>query len=119
MIKVTEYEATVDTTHAFFEWLFDGRKKGGIYHNISRVRLSSETHQIIKGILTDIPSKMSVYDQSVGCPDCADGCGIYLQVSDKHWLIDPKEYDDGELSEFIKLVWSYDSIVRQEIFNVR
>jgi hypothetical protein len=118
MTKVTEDNSTVDTTHTFFNWLFEGKQNGELYSNNSKVKLSNETHQIIKGILKVIPSKMNEYEERLGCPDCADGCGIYLQAGEKHWLIDPKEYEDKELSYFVDIALSYDSIVRQEIFKV-
>lgn len=117
MTRVTADRSTVDTTYSFFYWLFEGKKNGGNYESLSNVGLSHKTHQLIKGILKEVPSNMNKYEERIGCPDCADDCGIYLRVENRQWLIEPKEYTDPELSRFVHIAWSYDSIVRREVFR--
>ena len=55
--------------------------------------LADSTYQIVNNLLDEIPRKLFKESKSIiGCPDCSDGGGIYIEVSRagevRYWLID-------------------------------
>jgi hypothetical protein len=62
--------------------------------------------QIVNKLVQQIPKTLSVTDkteQTFGCPDCTDGCGIYFELGQgrktKKFYID---YQTGELEKEVK-----------------
>lgn len=43
--------------------------------------LSADKYELVKNIFNDIPSDLLVNESAtLGCPDCADGGGVYLEI---------------------------------------
>src|SRR5262249_41600346 len=60
---------------------------------------------IAKQIMDHVPSTLlTTTEKKFGCPDCTDGCGIYLQLADGNsFLIDYNTYElTGDIKEFVE-----------------
>lgn len=62
----------------------------------------------VKDILTQIPEALiNSEDKVLGCPDCSDGGGIYIETKIdgqvRYWLIDKQRVPAG-LEDFVTLV---------------
>jgi len=68
---------------------------------------SNEKYQIVKDLADEIPAQL--YDETetyIGCPDCADGGGLYIEVSSsagkRFWYIDNNDrYTPEYLHDFV------------------
>lgn len=64
---------------------------------------SDERYQLVKELVNEVPDELfSVTDKFIGCPDCADGGGIYIGIKssegDRFWLIDN---DKSQVPEYL------------------
>jgi hypothetical protein len=63
--------------------------------------------QQVKDLRNSIPEALLTSAPVIGCPDCTDGGGIYIEIKadgvTKHWSIDKQRTPD-DLSEFVALV---------------
>jgi hypothetical protein len=67
----------------------------------------TEQLQQVKDLSNSIPEALLDYGPVIGCPDCTDGGGIYIEIKTdgvtKHWSID-KQRTPGDLIEFVAQV---------------
>ena len=61
--------------------------------NFDFVQLDDEQFELVKGLADAFPNELLSTNETVfGCPDCADGGGLFIQYSDngkvKSWRID-------------------------------
>jgi len=74
------------------------------------IALENETFEQVKDLVTSFPNRLLNEDKSVlGCPDCADGGGLFIQYSDngdvQSWRIDlTKDNIPEYLHDFVDAV---------------
>ena len=104
---ITEDELFEDTNDRYF---YDG-------YDISQATFVKREHAdflVMKKLRDDFPQQLLAETETFfGCPDCADGGGIYLQVetSDgiRHWQI------DNDLSKIPQYLRGYVTEIREQI----
>ncbi len=62
------------------------------------VALSNEKFEAVTGLFTSVPEALlAVQDTVLGCPDCTDGGGVYIEYKNgsdqRYWLIDQFQQD--------------------------
>ncbi len=73
--------------------------------------LTQTEYDLVSDIETKIPEVLlNNTKTTIGCPDCADGGGIYVEYCKngikQHWYIDTQKfYVPEELHPFIDLIW--------------
>lgn len=103
-------ERCVETFKLTDKNLFEDTIDDYLGENLDFVELSSEKFELVKDIETFFPSQLlNNNDTVIGCPDCADGGGLFIQYSEngntRSWRIDQmKNNVPGYLHEFIDKV---------------
>ena len=83
------------------------------------VQLSQEKFEAVKSIYNATPSSLlSIEEGYIGCPDCADGGGIYFEYKKgdihKHWLIDLVDQDlPEEIKHLVNQVYDATTTLKQ------
>ena len=96
--KLTEQHLYEDTLDDYFA------------ENQMFVRMSDDKFEQVKDLMDDFPNELLNDNESVfGCPDCADGGGLYIEYSKngvvKSWRIDKRKADVPEyLHDFMDQV---------------
>ena|GEM_PF-6519977 len=77
--------------------------------NMTKRLVSQMEANKIKNLISRLPSNMSAYPKTIGCPDCRDQCGILLQTSidgkTRTFFIDPDvNKQPKELQDFVSRV---------------
>jgi hypothetical protein len=72
-------------------------------------KLSDEQYELVKDVISTIPNELYQVEENVlGCPDCADGGGIYLETllngQKKYWYIDNTLNEPAYLHNLIQHV---------------
>lgn len=118
MVKLSKTTANADTTRAFFNWFFNQQPKVYQYFaNNSGIQISDSTQEFMNQLFDELPGNINDYEQTIGCPDCADGCGIFLALGDRHWLIDTGGHEDPQLQQFVDLAIESMNKVYEEVFE--
>jgi hypothetical protein len=74
--------------------LYEDKNRNPPFENpdFSFIKLDDDKFQVAKILAENFPSNLYSEDTIVGCPDCADGGGIYIEVKTQtgkqHWFID-------------------------------
>jgi len=82
----------------------------GTLHEGDYEALSDEKYQLVKDLAAKVPQELlSESAITLGCPDCADGGGTYIEINSadakRFWYIDNNNRETPEyLHEFIKEV---------------
>jgi hypothetical protein len=88
----------------------------GVVHNqatgitySSLTELPAEQYEIVKDLPGSIPAQLlDVEETTLGCPDCADGGGLYVETivddTKRYWYIDNTLNEPAYLRPFIELV---------------
>lgn len=103
-------ERCVETFKLTDKNLFEDTIDDYLGENLDFVELSSEKFELVKDIETFFPSQLlNNNDTVIGCPDCADGGGLFIQYSEngntRSWRIDQMKNNVPEyLHEFIDKV---------------
>jgi len=85
----------------------DQYPKNGTQHEGDYEALSAEKYQMVKDLASKIPLELlSESSTTLGCPDCADGGGIYIEINSaevkRFWYIDNSKRETPEyLHDFI------------------
>lgn len=104
-------EMRVDTSERYF-------KSEGKELSFSTKPLSEKSFLTAREIMDQLPDSllMAPDNERFGCPDCADGCGIYLRLTSgtvtKSFYID---YQTDQLSGYIK---PYAELIRKKFEEV-
>jgi hypothetical protein len=74
--------------------------------NSSKTKISLEEARKVKKLRSLLPSNLSKFNETIGCPDCHDQCGIYVSYKTNSGsrviLIDPDEgKHPSEFNSFI------------------
>lgn len=99
MVEVREQESRLDVSNTFF--------KSHLYDSIefrfswdSSLVLPEDDHRFFRELVTHLPLKLKDYSKEIGCPDCRDQGGIYLETVDFEQKIDPEWKGDPEIEKF-------------------
>ncbi len=90
--------------------LFEDKKDDYSHQTFDFEQLNSSKHNQVKDLLNQVPNALLTHETGrIGCPDCADGGGIYISVVDngqnKSWFIDNNLNNvPTELHAFVKQV---------------
>lgn len=82
----------------------------GTLHTGDYEALSDEKYQLVKDLVNKIPQELlSESSTYIGCPDCADGGGTYIEINSaegkRFWYIDNNNRETPEyLHDFIEEV---------------
>jgi hypothetical protein len=82
----------------------------GTLHSGDYEALSDDKYQQVKDLVDKVPHELlSESSTSIGCPDCADGGGIYIEVNSaegkRFWYIDNNDRETPEyLHDFVVAV---------------
>ena len=76
-----------------FEDLDDRYPDGGSQESGNYMELSEEKYQEVKNLYDTIPELLwALTDGTIGCPDCTDGGGVYVEIQrgdeNKFWVLD-------------------------------
>ncbi|AYB33842.1 hypothetical protein [Chryseolinea soli] len=88
----------------------DQYPKNGTPHEGDYEALSDEKYQLVKDLVNKIPQELlSESSTTIGCPDCADGGGTYIEINSadgkRFWYIDNNNRETPEyLHDFIEEV---------------
>jgi hypothetical protein len=79
----------------------------GTLHEGDYEAISDDKYQLVKDLSGKVPEKLlSESSTSIGCPDCADGGGIYIEINStegkRFWYLDNNDRETPEyLHDFI------------------
>lgn len=82
----------------------------GTLHEGDYEALSYEKYQLVKDLVTKVPQELLSESSTIlGCPDCADGGGTYIEINSadgkRFWYIDNNNRETPEyLHDFIEEV---------------
>jgi hypothetical protein len=73
--------------------LFKDQEKDYSGENLQFVALEKEKYELVKDLMNDFPKQLLTEKETfLGCPDCADGGGLFIQYSNngnvRTWRID-------------------------------
>jgi len=101
----------VDSTDSYF------RNYGKV---VCKTQLSDNAKfQIVNKLVQQIPKgflKTNKTEQTFGCPDCTDGCGIYFELGQDTTV--KKFYIDYHTSELDKVVKEFGEFVKETIVQL-
>ncbi len=103
-------ETCVETFKLTENKLFEDKKDDYTHQVFDFEKLSNSKYNQVKDLLNQVPNELLTQETGrIGCPDCADGGGIYISVVDngqnKSWFIDNNLNNvPTELHDFIKQV---------------
>ncbi len=103
-------EHCVETFKLTESKLFEDKKDDYSHQSFDFEQLSNSKHNQVKDLLNQVPNALLTHETGrIGCPDCADGGGIYISVVDngqnKSWFIDNNLSNvPTELHAFVKQI---------------
>ncbi|MFP4846483.1 hypothetical protein [Winogradskyella sp. PE311] len=103
-------EGCIETFKLTNEKLFEDTIDDYLGQNLEFVELNTETFNLVRDLEDFFPNQLlSVTESSIGCPDCVDAGGIFIQYSEngniKSWRIDQiKNNVPNYLHDFIDKV---------------
>ena len=88
--------------------------------NLNFIALDNQKYELVKDLIATFPSELLDHDEtSIGCPDCSDGGGLFIQYSKngevKSWRIDLFKVNVPEyLHDFMDEVQEKISLINED-----